>query len=190
MRWASGARERLARAAFELFSEQGYAATTVPEITARAGLTTRTFFRYFADKREVVFGGQEIPEAAAHLIASAPPGLEPMEVIRLVLHKVATERFDGHREQTARWRAIINANDSLRERDALKRMDLVRVARDAFVRRAVPPLHATVVAELAVLVFQVALDEWVAEREPRSMAATVDDVMALLHDERVLKPGS
>ena len=72
MRWAPDARRRLERAAFELFGEQGYAATTVPQITARAGLTTRTFFRYFADKREVIFGGDEIPDAAARLISEAP----------------------------------------------------------------------------------------------------------------------
>ena len=60
-RWSPDARGRLERAAFELFAEQGFAATTVPEITARAGLTTRTFFRHFADKREVFYAGDEIP---------------------------------------------------------------------------------------------------------------------------------
>ena len=79
MRWAPGARDRLTSAAFELFTERGYEKTTVPDITARAGLTTRTFFRYFADKREVIFGGREIPETAAHLIRTAPPGPAPVE---------------------------------------------------------------------------------------------------------------
>ena len=85
MRWAPDARGRLERAAFELFTEQGYPATTVPQITARAGLTTRTFFRHFADKREVIFGGDEIPEQASRLIRAAPPGLVPVDVVRLVL---------------------------------------------------------------------------------------------------------
>ena len=180
MRWAPDPRGRLQRAAFELFSEQGFSATTVPQITARAGLTTRTFFRYFADKREVIFGGDEIPEATARLIAAAPSDLEPMEVIRLVLHEVAEGRFDGRREQTAAWRTIVNANDSLRDRDARKRADLVRVTRAAFIERGQPALHATLFAELGVLVFQVALDEWVAEQEPRPMTSTINDVMALL----------
>lgn len=180
MRWAPDARGRLGRAAFELFSEQGFAATTIPQITARAGLTTRTFFRYFVDKREVIFGGDEIPETTARLIASAPTDLEPMELLRHVLHQVATERFDGHREQTAAWRTIVNANDSLRDRDARKRADLVHAARAAFIERGEPPLHATLLAEVGVLVFQVALEEWVAEQETRSMASTVDEVMALL----------
>lgn len=188
MRWAPDARGRLEQAALELFSEQGFSATTIPQITARAGLTTRTFFRYFADKREVIFGGDEIPETAARLIAAAPSDLEPMEVIRFVLHAVAAGRFDGHREQTATWRSIVNANDSLRDRDARKRADLVRAGRAAFIERGEPALHATVLAELGVLVFQVALDEWVAEPEARPMASTIDDVMALLRIEAAGSP--
>lgn len=180
MRWAPDARGRLQRAAFELFSEQGFPATTVPQITARAGLTTRTFFRHFVDKREVIFGGNEIPATAARLIAAAAADLAPMEVIRVVLHDVAAQRFEGNREQTALWRTIINANDSLRDRDARKRADLVLAARTAFLERGEPPLHATLLAELGVLVFQVALEEWVTEEPPRSMADTIDHVMALL----------
>ena len=180
MRWAPDARGRLQGAAFELFSEQGYSATTVPQITARAGLTTRTFFRHFADKREVIFGGDEIPERAAHLIGEAPADLEPMDVVRLVLHRVATEQFEGHWEQTAAVRAIIHSNDSLRDRDARKRDDLVRAARAAFIERGESPLSATVVAELGILVFQVALDAWALDGESRSMTSVIDTVMALV----------
>src|ERR1700760_3572428 len=92
-RWRPGARERLERAAIELFAAQGFAATTVPQITARAGLTTRTFFRHFADKREVIFGGEEIPAMATRLIAEAPPSLDPAAVIIEGLRTVAETRF-------------------------------------------------------------------------------------------------
>ncbi len=180
MRWAPDARGRLERAAFELFAEQGFAATTVPQITARAGLTTRTFFRHFADKREVVFAGSEIPETAARLIAAAPADLEPMQVVRQVLHQVAAARFDGHHEQMAVWRHIIEGNDELRDRDARKRSDLVRAARVAFVERGQTPMQATVVAEVGVLVFQVALERWAAEPDPGPMAHTIDAVFAAL----------
>ncbi|TAJ48305.1 MAG: TetR family transcriptional regulator [Herbiconiux sp.] len=183
MRWAPDSRARLQRAAFELFAEQGYSATTVPQITARAGLTTRTFFRYFADKREVIFGGNEIPERAARLIAEAPADLEPMEVVRLVLDRVATEQFAGQGEQTAALRAIIHANDSLRDRDARKRDDLVRAARAAFIERGVPSLRAGVVAELGALLFHTALEEWATDHESRSMTVVLDQVMALLDAE-------
>ena len=80
-RWQPDARERLERAALELFTEQGFAETTVPQITAKAGLTTRTFFRYFADKREVLFSNdEEAAELAARMIAEAPAHLTPMEI--------------------------------------------------------------------------------------------------------------
>jgi AcrR family transcriptional regulator len=181
MRWNPDARGRLERAAFELFSEQGYAATTVPQITERAGLTTRSFFRYFPDKREVIFGGNEIPDTAARLIRTAPPTLEPMDVIRLVLYEVATKRFDGYKEQTAAWRRLIDANDSLRDRDARKRADLVLAARAAFIDRGESEFNATLLAEAGALVFHVALNQWVTEQDPRSMADTIADVMKLLH---------
>ncbi|MFG1921763.1 TetR family transcriptional regulator [Cryptosporangium sp. NPDC048952] len=180
MRWAPDARSRLERAALELFSDQGYTATTVPQITARAGLTTRTFFRYFADKREVIFGGSEVPDAAAALIREAPPELRPMDVIKLVLHQVVAARFDGQKERTAAWRRIVNENDSLRDRDARKRADLVLGARAAFVDRGESLVSATLHAEVGALVFHVALEEWLTEPEPRSLAETVDDVLKRL----------
>lgn len=184
MRWAPDARGRLERAAFELFGEQGYSATTVPQITARAGLTTRTFFRYFADKREVIFGGDEIPEEAAHLVSGAPPELEPMDVIRHVLHEVAATRFHGHREETAAWRRMINADDSLRDRDARKRADLVLAVRAAFIDRGESERSATMFAEAGALIFHVALDAWLAEPEPRPMADTITEVTTLLSVRR------
>src|SRR5580692_4264648 len=98
-RWQPDARERLERAALQLFTEQGFAATTVPQITARAGLTTRTFFRHFADKREVIFGGDEIPALATRLMAEAPPSLTPMTLIIRGLRTVAETRFEGRREE-------------------------------------------------------------------------------------------
>lgn len=180
MRWAPDARGRLERAAFELFSEQGYSATTVPQITARAGLTTRTFFRYFVDKREVIFGGDEIPEAAARIIRTAPPDLEPAAVVRLVLDHVATTRFQGPREQIAAWREMVNADDSLRDRDARKRDDLVRAARAAFIERGESSLSATMFAEVGALVFHVALDAWLAEPQPRPLNDTIAEILQLL----------
>jgi AcrR family transcriptional regulator len=184
MRWAPDARGRLERAAFELFAEQGFAATTVPQITARAGLTTRTFFRHFADKREVVFAGDEIPETAARLIEAAPSALSPMEVVRHVVLQVASDRFEGAHEETAAWRRIIESDDALRDRDARKRADLVRAAQRAFVGRGETPLQAHVLAELGVLVFQVALETWAGERNPPPMASVVDDVLAAVATAR------
>ena len=176
MRWAPGARERLARAAFELFTERGYTETTIPEITARAGLTTRTFFRYFADKREVIFGGSEIPETAARLIREAPEGTAD-EVLRTVLHRVADDQFEGRKGETAAWRELIAENDSLRDRDARKRADLVRAATAAFLDRGFRPLEAVLHAETGALVFHVALDHWVAQPGDQPLSELMDEVL-------------
>jgi len=90
-RWRPGAQQRLAAAALELFTEQGFANTTVPQITARAGLTTRTFFRHFADKREVLFeAGGDMPALIRAQMAAAPPGLDPMTLIEAGLREVAS----------------------------------------------------------------------------------------------------
>lgn len=107
-RWQPGARERLERAALELFVEQGFAATTVPGITARAGLTTRTFFRHYADKREVLFAGDDAPALAARLIAEAPAAMDPMTLITEGLRaircaKTSWTSHPSHSDGVAHW---------------------------------------------------------------------------------------
>lgn len=197
-RWSPDARGRLERAAFELFAEQGFAATTVPEITARAGLTTRTFFRYFADKREVFYAGDEIPELARHLIASAPPDLDPVTVLEDGLRRVAADRFDGRRHEVRLRRQLVEGDPALRERDAKKRDDLVAVIRPGLVARGVDPLEAALLAELTVVVLHVALAAWLEEPGDgderaedqvgqRSMSEVVTTCFARLRD--VLVPG-
>jgi AcrR family transcriptional regulator len=94
-RWEPNARDRLERAAVELFIDQGFAETTVPQITARAGLTTRTFFRHFADKRAVLFArDEELPALVARLAADAPASLSPMRVIAHALETVSLGRAE------------------------------------------------------------------------------------------------
>jgi AcrR family transcriptional regulator len=159
-RWQPDARQRLERAAIELFIEQGFAATTVPQITARAGLTTRTFFRHFADKREVIFGGDEIPALATRLMAEAPPSLTPMTLIIGGLRTVAETRFEGRREEIRQRRDIIRSDEGLRERDLRKRAALCEAIREGFLIRGVEKPAATLVAEITVTVLNVALDQW------------------------------
>src|SRR6516162_6467851 len=81
-RWEPDARGRLAKAAMVLYAEQGFERTTVAEIAARAGLTERTFFRHFADKREVLFYGMErLRGLLARAVADAPASAAPMELV-------------------------------------------------------------------------------------------------------------
>jgi AcrR family transcriptional regulator len=173
VRWSPDARGRLERAALELFAEQGFAATTVPEITARAGLTTRTFFRYFADKREVFFAGDEIPELARRHLAAAPAGLDPVTLLEQGLRQVAVDRFDGRWEEVRRRRDLVAAEPALRERDAQKRDDLVAAIRPGLVERGVDPLEAALLAELTVLVLHVALEAWLDHPTEESMGEVV-----------------
>src|SRR4051794_268607 len=85
-RWEPNAEGRLVEAALELFAERGFQQTTAAEIAERAGLTKRTFFRYFADKREVLFGGGvELQAVFVHALADAPTALGPLEAIALSL---------------------------------------------------------------------------------------------------------
>jgi AcrR family transcriptional regulator len=179
-RWQPDARERLERAAIELFAQQGFAATTVPQITARAGLTTRTFFRHFVDKREVLFGGDEIPALATRLMAEAPPSLDPMTLIVGGLKTVAETRFEGRRAEIRERRAIIRSDQGLRERDLRKRAALAEAIRAGFVDRGVGTATAALVAELTVTVLYVALDEWLDPGGDRTLFEIITETFESL----------
>jgi AcrR family transcriptional regulator len=179
-RWQPDARQRLERAAIELFTQQGFAATTVPQITARAGLTTRTFFRHFADKREVLFGGDEIYAFATRLVAEAPPSLDPMTLITAGLKTVAETRFEGRRDDMRERRAIIRLDDGLRERDLRKRAALRDAIRTGLVARGTGAVTATLLAEVSVTVLFVALDEWLDQDDDRKLADIILDTLAEL----------
>ena len=160
-RWAPDAALRLESAALELFAEQGYAATTVPQITARAGLTTRTFFRHFTDKREVLFlRDREFPAVVATVLAAAPAGLTALELVMFGLEAVTAENFDLWRDGMIVRRTIIQSDDRLRERELLKSSRLGAAIEDALLADGVEPSAAALVAPFGVLLFDAALGEW------------------------------
>ena len=187
-RWRPDARERLERAAVELFAEQGFAATTVPEITARAGLTTRTFFRHFADKREVLFGGPEVPALAATMIADAPSSLDPVTVIFGGLQTVAETRFEGRREDLRERRAIIRSDDGLRERDRRKRGELSEAIRTGFAGRGVPATTAALLGEITVTLLYVALDQWLDTDDDRTLFEVIFSTLGALQETMAAFP--
>src|SRR5215217_8219895 len=97
-RWEPNAEGRLREAAMELFAERGYEQTTVADIAERAGLTSRTFFRYFADKREVLFSSKEaFEQPLVDALEAAPAGAPPMAAVAAALDAFA-ERVGGNRE--------------------------------------------------------------------------------------------
>lgn len=190
MRWSPDARGRLERAAFELFAEQGYQATTVPQITARAGLTTRTFFRYFTDKREVIFAGDEIPDLARAAIETAPQGVAPLDIVVHGLRTVADERFEGRHGEVGSVRRLVLSESSLRERDARKRADLTDAVREAFVNRGLDPSEAAVIAETTVMLFHLALEAWLTGPAGRRMADVVDEQLSALRGVLARRPAA
>ncbi|MFB7599985.1 TetR/AcrR family transcriptional regulator [Streptomyces sp. NPDC056160] len=161
-RWQPDAPGRLAAAALDLFEEQGYENTTVIEIAEHAGLTKSTFFRYFPDKREVLFGGGTVAGLLVEGIASAPAESGPLDTVAEALDALGRTFFTAdRREFSGRRQAVLNANTELREREALKRIELTASMIEALNRRGVPSLTARVAAHLGALAWEIAYDQWV-----------------------------
>ena len=165
-RWKPDAAGRLATAALSLFEEQGYEATTVAQIAERAGLTKRTFFRYFADKREVLFGGShELERRWLEAVAAAPADATPLGTVMTGLDPVA-EMF-SERHAFARTRArIVEANPELQERELIKLQNLAGAIESLLVERGVPANAAIIAAQAGVTVFHVGFARWVAQDDP------------------------
>jgi AcrR family transcriptional regulator len=161
-RWEPNARERLVDAALELFHERGYDRTTVDDIAARAGLTERTFFRYFADKREVLFGGsRDLEKAIADAIAGAPDDALPLDAVVGSLEAAAT-LFPPRRDYRAR-RALIASHPELQERELIKLAALASAITNGLRERDVADSVARLTAEAGVAIFKTAFERWVGE---------------------------
>ncbi|AND17862.1 TetR family transcriptional regulator [Rathayibacter tritici] len=162
-RWAPDAALRLERAAMELFTQHGFAGTTVPAIAERAGLTTRTFFRHFADKRDVLFlREREFPEVVGRLLADAPDGLDPMALVMHGLEAAASGDLQTWRAQIAARRAVVRSEPQLRERELLTSAALAESMRAALVDAGVAPDDAALVALTASALFDLSLERWLA----------------------------
>ncbi|MDX3190009.1 helix-turn-helix domain containing protein [Streptomyces sp. MN03-5084-2B] len=180
-RWEPNTRERLLDAALDLFGERGYDSVTVAEIAERAGLTKRTFFRHFSDKREVLFAGQEIlSRFFAEAIADAPAAATPIEAVTAAL-VAATTPFGPHRRERARQvRAVVAGHTDLRERELLKLATLRAAMADALRARGVPAPTATLAAEIGGLAFSAGFARWVAPDCEREFADLVREALAEL----------
>jgi AcrR family transcriptional regulator len=180
-RWEPGARERLIRSAFELFQEQGFAATTVPQIAARAGVTNRTFFRYFGDKREVLFGSED--QAATELraaLAGAPAGLGPADLITWALRLTAREFPAGYRAELRALRGIVESDEGLMERALSKRRVQCALLGDALQERGLRPAQARLLAEASVSALYIAIGEWVQRQDETGIDVLASEALASL----------
>jgi len=174
-RWEPDARGRLERAAMELYGERGFDQTTVAEIAARAGLTERTFFRHYADKREVLFGGGEmLAERLAAAVAGAPDLARPLDAIAAALEEVGglIQAARGRDFARAR-RSIIAANAELQERELIKLASWADTLAGALNARGVDDRVARLAAETGIAVFHVAFDRWVGDDEDRDLPTLI-----------------
>ncbi|GAA2099807.1 TetR/AcrR family transcriptional regulator [Streptomyces albiaxialis] len=170
-RWEPNARGRLEQAALELYRERGFDTTTVKEIAQRAGLTERTFFRHFADKREVLFPhGNPLGENLVAALGAVPETAPPLDAVVSALRK-ASGLFEERRELVRHRQAVISAHAELQERELAKLASLSASLTEALTARGVPRTTAVLAAETGMAVFKVAFTRWLdAHEEPGQRA--------------------
>ena len=159
----------------ELFVERGYDRTTVQEIAARAGLTERTFFRYFTDKREVLFSGAKaLEESIVERIAGAPRDASPLAAVAAAFEAAGAELEETRDLQFVRARYTLVTNHAdIHERELIKMAALAVAVTLALRARGVPEPAASLTAEAGIAVFKIGFDRWVTERRPRDLPAHI-----------------
>ena len=180
-RWEPDGVGRLQAAAFELFAEQGFERTTVAEIARRAGLTRRTFFNHFADKREVLFGlGSEFQEEVVREIAARADALPPLDAVVRALQVASDAMFEERRAAVIRRQEIIDANPELHERELSKRAALTDAIAAALRARGVDPETALLAAGAGMLVQETATRRWTRPAEGRPLRELLSDALRSL----------
>ena len=181
-RWEPNARGRLAQAAMTLYVEQGFEQTTVAEIARQAGLTERTFFRHFADKREVLFYGMEMLRGLlTRAVADAPASATAMEAVGAAL-EAAGAMLQENPERVRLRDAIVSANAELRERELIKLAAMASAVADALHDRGFPEPTASLAAETGIAVFKVAFARWTSDSGQPDLPGIIRESMEELKD--------
>ncbi len=160
------ARRRLQQATLELFRERGYDATTTAEIAARAGLTERTFFRHFPDKREALFDGEEaFRDALTDAVAGAPEELAAMDALLCAFRSVEpmlerNRRFNELRQE------IIVRTPALQERVLTKTANVIGALSAALGHRGIDDSRATLAAQVGMAALGYAAKAWFDDPRP------------------------
>jgi AcrR family transcriptional regulator len=171
-RWEPGARERLVSAAVDLFTQQGYDATTVAQIAQRAGVTRSTFFRHFPDKREVLAAGKDaLSQLLTAGIAAAPSSATPLEAIGAGLEAAAQAFTPERRDLGSKMQNAIAASTELQESETLKRVGLATAMTDALKKRGISDPTASLAAEVGVLALKIAHARWADPTNRQELAA-------------------
>lgn len=170
-RWPPDARERLETAALDLFIEHGYEQTTVAQIADRAGLNRATFFRHFADKREVLFGGEDVLAGLfGDAIRDAPPEASPTECLRAAFAAAGTVMTPQQRAKAAQRGVVLAASSEVQERGLLKQARIAGSISSALRARGTDELTARLGAQLALLAFSIAVERWMQSDEEDTFA--------------------
>jgi AcrR family transcriptional regulator len=180
-RWQPDSRGRLQESALALYSEHGFDQTTAAQIADRAGVTERTFFRHFADKREVLFGGSAIlKERIVDGVAGAPPDDGPLDAVSRGLEAAADLLGESRRDLAHQRQTVITANPELRERELAKLADYAAGIAAALRQRGVSELRATLAAEIGMTVLRVAMQRWAGEDDDRDLTSIMRDAVSEL----------
>lgn len=174
---ADGVRARLQQAALELFGERGYDRTTAAEIAARVGVTERTFFRYFPDKRETLFGGEAVLRVAlTEGVAGAADGLGPLDTLFHAFRSVLP-LLEANRRFAEPRHAVVSSTPALHERELAKQEVLAEALAAALRARGVAERSALLAARTGMAAFTYATVAWLDAPEP-GLAARLDLVLA------------
>ena len=185
-RWEPDSRGRLQEAALALFSERGFDQTTAAQIAARAGVTERTFFRHFADKREVLFGGSVLlGERIIEGVENAPGADGPLDAVSRGLDAAADFLGESRRDLARQRQSVIAANPELRERELAKLSDYAVQVAATLRKRGVSEPQAIFASEAGMTVLRVAVDRWANEEDGRDLADIMRDSVAELRSVTV-----
>jgi Transcriptional regulator len=177
-RWQPDARGRLERAALELYVERGFERTSVAEIAERAGLTERTFFRHYADKREVLFAGSSLlQEALVGAVAGAPESFTALDAVAAALGAAAAV-LQERQEHARRRQSVIDANTELQERELIKLASLSTALAGALRQRGVDDASAGLAAEVGIAIFKIAFRLWVDRTDDRELSEFIGQSFA------------
>jgi AcrR family transcriptional regulator len=168
-RWEPNARGRLEQAALALYRERGFEQVTVAEIAGRAGLTERTFFRHYADKREVLFAGSSrLQEILVRTVGEAPDAAAPIDVVIAALEALGPV-FEERRDVARQRQAVIDANPELQERELIKLATLATTLAGALRERGVAEPAANLTGQAGIAIFRVAFERWINDTGQRGL---------------------
>ena len=182
-RWDAQAEERLRTAAIELFFQLGYENVTVAQIAERSGLTRRTFSRYFADKRDVLFADSDrLPDLLAEAVSRADPALTPFEALVTALAAAGAMLGPQVAPLAVQRREIIARSPELQERGRTKFAAVARALSEELTRRGSEPATAALLADVGVAVFRTGFNRWVDDPDGSDLAACLREAGAELAD--------